>query len=49
MYQTGKEGEGWDGIDRGAQQPMETYTWIVEGLDLDGKVFQKTGTSILIR
>jgi gliding motility-associated-like protein len=49
VYQTGKEGEGWDGIYRGAQQPMETYTWIVEGLDLDGKVFQKTGTSILIR
>jgi gliding motility-associated-like protein len=49
VYQTNKAGEGWDGIYRGTKQPMETYTWIVEGLDIDGKVFQKTGTSVLIR
>ena len=49
VYQTKKEGEGWDGFYQGVKQPMETYLWIVEGLDIDGKIIRANGSSILVR
>jgi gliding motility-associated-like protein len=49
VYQTNKIGEGWDGMFRGTKQPMETYFWIAEGLDIDGKVIQRNGSSVLVR
>ena len=49
VYQTKKEGEGWDGIYQGVKQPMETYLWIAEGLDIDGKIIRANGSSILVR
>jgi gliding motility-associated-like protein len=49
VFQTSRFGEGWDGWFRGVKQPMETYTWVVEGIDIDGVTIRKTGSSILIR
>lgn len=49
VYQTQKQGEGWDGIYQGVKQPMETYLWIAEGLDIDGKIITASGSFILVR
>lgn len=40
---------GWDGKYKGRDQPADTYTWIVEGEGVNGKVFRKSGSLILIR
>lgn len=40
---------GWDGTYLSQQQPMESYVWIAEGIDVDGKYIRRTGNSILIR
>jgi gliding motility-associated-like protein len=40
---------GWDGTFRGRPQPLETYTWLAEGYDHDGKLIRKTGNVVLIR
>jgi gliding motility-associated-like protein len=40
---------GWDGVFKGKPAPMETYAWIAEGVDLDGKVIRRSGNTILIR
>lgn len=49
VFQTARVGEGWDGWFRGLKQPMETYTWVIEGVDQVGTLIRKTGTSVLIR
>jgi gliding motility-associated-like protein len=49
MYQTKNIGEGWNGTFKGATQPIETYTWIFEGVDYNGVIIRDTGKSTLIR
>jgi gliding motility-associated-like protein len=49
VFQTSKMGDGWDGMLRGVNQPVETYTWMVEALDLDDQSIIKTGSVILVR
>ena len=49
MYQTNRAGEGWDGIYRGVKQPFETYSWIAVGIDIDGLIIKRIGSSILLR
>jgi gliding motility-associated-like protein len=49
MYQTTRAGEGWDGTFKGVKQPMESYTWIAEGRDIDGQIIKRTGATILLR
>lgn len=41
--------DGWDGTFNGKAQPSDTYTWIAEGIDVDGKLVKRTGSTILIR
>lgn len=48
VYQ-GVDANGWDGFYRGVLQPMESYVWTAEGLDIDGKVYTANGTFILVR
>ncbi|MFM7710386.1 MAG: PKD domain-containing protein [Ferruginibacter sp.] len=48
LYQGNAEGS-WDGYYRGVLQPMETYVWTAEGVDVDGKVYSARGSFILIR
>jgi gliding motility-associated-like protein len=40
---------GWDGTYKGTKQPMETYAWVAEGIDIDGNYLRRTGNTILIR
>lgn len=40
---------GWDGTYKGKAQPSDTFTWIAEGVDVDGNIVKRTGNSILIR
>lgn len=51
LFQTnsGNPALGWDGTFRGALQPVETYTWTVEGIDVDGIIIKKSGNTLLIR
>lgn len=49
VFQTQKTGEGWDGFYQGVKQPMETYLWMAEGLDIDGKIIYANGSVVLVR
>ncbi len=49
VYATNKEFEGWDGYIHGHVQETQTVVWVVEGIGDDGRLYQKKGTSVLIR
>jgi len=49
VFETTSESQGWDGRYRGVNQPIETYTWIAEGIGLDGNVVKKSGGTLLMR
>ena len=49
VFQTNIIGRGWDGTIKGVRQPLETYTWILECVDFDGKVIKQSGRSLLLR
>jgi gliding motility-associated-like protein len=40
---------GWDGYFKGMPAPIDTYIWILEGVDYTGKEITKKGTVTLIR
>ncbi len=41
--------QGWDGTFKGVPQPVETYLWIAEGIDLNGKKIVAKGMTSLVR
>ena len=54
MYETQDAGSrstggGWDGTHKGAKQPMDSYTWIAEGVDVDGHTIKISGSTVLMR
>jgi gliding motility-associated-like protein len=49
VYETNAEFAGWDGMFKGIAQPSQTYSWMVEGIGLDGSIIQRKGSSLLIR
>uniref|UniRef100_UPI001967DB23 T9SS type B sorting domain-containing protein n=1 Tax=Longitalea arenae TaxID=2812558 RepID=UPI001967DB23 len=49
VFETKELGKGWDGIYKGVQQVMDTYTWTVEAVGNDGTVFKKAGNAMLLR
>jgi gliding motility-associated-like protein len=49
VYQTKEIGQGWNGTIRGVQQPVETYSWVLECVDFSGKTIRQSGRSLLIR
>lgn len=40
---------GWDGTFKGAPAPVDTYIWILQGTDFNGKEIMKKGTVTLVR
>jgi gliding motility-associated-like protein len=46
---SGNPASGWDGTFKGSLQPVETYTWVAEGIDIDGIVIKKSGNTVLLR
>jgi gliding motility-associated-like protein len=49
MFQTNVTGNGWDGFYKGNPQVMDVYTWTAEAIGVDGKYYQYSGSSILLR
>ena len=49
LYQTSDKNAGWNGTYSGKLQISETYVWVVEAIDQDGKNILKTGKTTLIR
>ena len=49
MFQLRNEADGWDGTHLGMGQPVGTYLWQAEGLDIEGKIIRRSGTTVLIR
>jgi uncharacterized repeat protein (TIGR01451 family)/gliding motility-associated-like protein len=49
LFETTDEGKGWDGKFRGQVQPADSYIWLVEGVDTNGKEIRKTGVLNLIK
>ena len=49
LYQSSDKNAGWNGTFNGKQQLSETYVWVVEAIDQDGKNILKTGKTTLIR
>jgi gliding motility-associated-like protein len=40
---------GWRGTYKDKDQPTETYTWVAEGIDINGRTIRRTGATTLIR
>ena len=48
IFTTQDANRGWDGTFKGVPQPVETYLWIAEGVDVSGnKIVQKGMTSLV--
>jgi gliding motility-associated-like protein len=49
IFTTQDPNQGWDGTFKGVAQPVETYLWIAEGIDLNGKKIVAKGMTSLVR
>ena len=49
LYETSKDGDGWDGTYKGQRQRSGTYVYALKGVDYTGRVIVKKGTVVLIR
>jgi gliding motility-associated-like protein len=49
VFESRDANRGWDGYYRGVKQPMETYTWIGEGIDIDGITIKRGGNFLMMR
>ena len=49
IFTTQDANQGWDGTFKGVAQPVETYLWIAEGIDLNGKKIVAKGMTSLVR
>ena len=49
VFQTQNQGEGWDGYINGVKQPLDTYFWICEIVDINDRIINKMGQTLLIR
>ena len=49
IFQTNDLSGGWDGRYRGLPQNMATYVWMLQAVDLKGKIWNKHGSVVLVR
>lgn len=49
MFESKSNSIPWDGIANGHLQPIDAYVWFAEGEDINGKIFSKTGSVMLLR
>jgi len=49
IFECYTELKGWDGTFKGVLQPAETYIWVVQGQDGQGKPMRETGMITLMR
>lgn len=49
IYSTKQFGTGWDGKINGKLQPVGTYVWMLQAVNLLGQIINKSGTTILLQ
>jgi gliding motility-associated-like protein len=49
IWTTQDPNQGWDGTFKGVPQPIETYLWIAEGIDENGRKIVAKGMTSLVR
>ncbi|MBK8787007.1 MAG: gliding motility-associated C-terminal domain-containing protein [Chitinophagaceae bacterium] len=49
IYSTKQLGNGWDGKINGKLQPVGTYVWILQAVNVLGQIINKNGTTILLQ
>jgi len=49
IFTTEDANQGWDGRFKGVPQPVETYLWIAEGIDINGNKIVQKGMVSLVR
>ncbi len=49
IFTTQDPNNGWDGRFKGVAQPVETYLWIAEGIDVQGNKIVQKGMTTLVR
>ncbi len=49
VFTTQDPNQGWDGTFKGTPQPVETYLWIAEGIDENGRKIVARGMTSLVR
>ncbi|MEP7163628.1 MAG: PKD domain-containing protein [Ferruginibacter sp.] len=49
MYVMSSDRPGWDGTWKGIKQEMQAYIWVIEAIGADGNIYNKKGSTILIR
>ncbi|MBS1566445.1 MAG: gliding motility-associated C-terminal domain-containing protein [Bacteroidetes bacterium] len=49
LFQSNNQYNGWDGRINGYTQPTQTVVWVIEALGVDGVLYHKKGTTVLIR
>jgi gliding motility-associated-like protein len=49
MFETSERRKGWNGFAQNKQQAMDVYTWTIEAVGIDGRVYKNIGTAVLIR
>ncbi len=49
LYETRTIRTGWDGTYKGIEQATGAVVWIAEAVGVDGQVYQRKGTTVLIR
>jgi gliding motility-associated-like protein len=49
IFTTEDPNTGWDGRFKGVAQPVETYLWIAEGIDMQGNKIVQKGMTTLVR
>ena len=49
LFSMNSDQPGWDGKINGNPAEMQTVVWMIEAVDVDGKVHNKQGTTVVIR
>lgn len=49
MYERQNDQPGWDGVFKGLAQPAQTVVWMYKGVGVDGQVYARKGTTVLLR
>lgn len=49
LFETADAGQGWDGRYNGELQPLATYIWTAEAVDVNGRTIHRQGSVTLLR
>jgi gliding motility-associated-like protein len=49
IFESNSVKQGWNGMYKGVAQSAQVVVWIVEGMGVDNKIYQKKGSTTLLR